>query len=52
MIFFFHLEHPNALFSWIAEESDVVEPVLYLLSDSSSMVSGTLLAIDGGMTVQ
>lgn len=35
-----------------AEESDVVEPVLYLLSDSSSMVSGTLLAIDGGMTVQ
>jgi len=34
-----------------AEESEVVGPVLYLLSDSSSMVSGAFLSIDGGMNV-
>jgi len=47
----FYLEHPNALRSWIAEISEVVGPVLFLLSDSSSMVTGALLPIDGGMTV-
>lgn len=34
-----------------AEESEVVGPVLYLLSDSSSMVSGTFLLVDGGLSV-
>jgi L-xylulose reductase len=34
-----------------SEISEVVEPVLYLLSDSSSMVHGTFLMVDGGFTV-
>jgi len=34
-----------------AEVSDVVDPVLYLLSDSASMVHGAFLMVDGGFTV-
>lgn len=34
-----------------AEVSEVVEPILFLLSSSSSMVTGAFLTIDGGMTV-
>lgn len=33
-----------------AEVSEVIAPILYLLSDCSSMVSGTVHIIDGGMT--
>lgn len=33
-----------------AEVSEVVGPVLYLLSESSSMVNGAFFTVDGGMT--
>lgn len=33
----------------LPEVSEVVEPILYLLSDQSSMVNGTINIIDGGM---
>ena len=31
-----------------AQEADVVQPVLYLLSDKSDMINGAILPIDGG----
>lgn len=34
-----------------AEESEMVGPVLFLLSDSASMVNGAFLTVDGGFTV-
>ena len=33
----------------IVEVKDVVEPIMYLLSDHSSMVSGTAHVVDGGL---
>ena len=33
----------------IAEVRDIVEPIMYLLSDHSSMVSGTTHVVDGGL---
>jgi L-xylulose reductase len=33
-----------------AQPSEVVEPILFLLSDAASMISGVTLAIDGGYT--
>ena len=33
----------------LAEVREIVEPVMYLLSDHSSMVSGTTHVVDGGM---
>jgi NAD(P)-dependent dehydrogenase (short-subunit alcohol dehydrogenase family) len=30
----------------------VVEPILFLLSDAASMISGVSLAIDGGYTAR
>jgi L-xylulose reductase len=35
----------------IAEVSDFIGPTLFLLSDASSMVNGTFLMVDGGLTV-
>ncbi|RQR49746.1 SDR family NAD(P)-dependent oxidoreductase [Burkholderia sp. Bp9140] len=35
-----------------AEPDEVVEPILFLLSDAASMVSGVSLAIDGGYTAR
>ena len=34
------------------EVNEVVGPILYLLSDHSSMVTGTLHTVDGGLTCQ
>ena len=31
-----------------AEIDDVVNPVMFLLSDSSDMINGSLVAVDGG----
>ena len=33
----------------IAEVREMVEPIMYLLSDHSSMVSGTAHVVDGGL---
>ncbi|XP_065197913.1 L-xylulose reductase-like isoform X2 [Sycon ciliatum] len=33
-----------------AEVSEVVDPILYLLSDRSTMITGTMLPVDGGFT--
>ena len=33
----------------LAEVRDIVEPIMYLLSDHSSMVSGTTHVVDGGL---
>ena len=35
----------------VVEESDIVNAVLFLLSDNSSMINGTFLTVDGGFTV-
>jgi len=35
-----------------AEPDEVVEPILFLLSDAASMISGASLAIDGGYTAR
>ncbi|MCA8163644.1 SDR family oxidoreductase, partial [Burkholderia cepacia] len=35
-----------------AEPDEVVEPILFLLSDAASMVSGVSLPIDGGYTAR
>ncbi|WP_175695197.1 SDR family oxidoreductase [Burkholderia ambifaria] len=35
-----------------AEPDEVVEPILFLLSDAASMISGVSLAIDGGYTAR
>lgn len=35
-----------------AEPREVAEPVLFLLSDSASMISGVALGIDGGYTAK
>lgn len=34
----------------LAEVQEVVDPVLYLLSDKSTMITGTILPVDGGFT--
>jgi len=34
-----------------ADVADVVNAVLYLLSDSASMIHGSFLTVDGGFTV-
>lgn len=34
-----------------AEVSEIVNPVLFLLSDGASMIHGTILMVDGGFTV-
>ena len=34
------------------EEDDVVNAILFLLSDSSAMISGSTLPVDGGVLVQ
>ena len=34
----------------LAEVSDIVSAILYLLSDSSSMITGTSHFVDGGLT--
>ena len=33
----------------LAEAREIVEPIMYLLSDHSSMVSGTIHVVDGGL---
>ena len=33
----------------LAEVREMVEPIMYLLSDHSSMVSGTIHVVDGGL---
>ncbi|WP_456269101.1 SDR family oxidoreductase [Kushneria sp. AK178] len=35
-----------------AELADVVEPILFLLSDGAGMISGVCLPIDGGYTAR
>ncbi|KAH3869390.1 L-xylulose reductase-like [Dreissena polymorpha] len=35
----------------LAEEEDVVEATVFLLSDRASMINGTLLPVDGGMII-
>jgi len=35
----------------LTEESDVVNAVLYLLSDSAAMINGATLFVDGGLRV-
>lgn len=35
-----------------AEPREVAEPILFLLSDAASMISGVALAIDGGYTAR
>ncbi len=39
-----HVHH----FCHITEVEEIVNPILFLLSDQSSMVNGTTLPIDGG----
>jgi NAD(P)-dependent dehydrogenase (short-subunit alcohol dehydrogenase family) len=35
-----------------AEPREVAEPILFLLSDAASMISGVALPIDGGFTAR
>lgn len=34
-----------------AEENEIVDAIMYLLSDSASMINGALLPVDGGFFV-
>jgi NAD(P)-dependent dehydrogenase (short-subunit alcohol dehydrogenase family) len=36
---------------FIAEEDEVVDVIVYLLSEKSSMVHGIVMPVDGGFTV-
>jgi NAD(P)-dependent dehydrogenase (short-subunit alcohol dehydrogenase family) len=35
-----------------AEPREVAEPILFLLSDAASMISGVALPVDGGFTAR
>jgi len=35
----------------LTEESDIVNAVLFLLSDSAAMINGVTLSVDGGFSV-
>lgn len=45
--------HCTLLLNYISisvEVSDIVNPILFLLSDESAMINGAILPIDGGFT--
>ena len=42
----------DIVLTFITEPEDIVDTIVYLLSDKSSMMTGTILPIDGGYTAQ